>query len=44
MAAPSLLIIEENTYMSTKAAAKLWNLQPKTVSNYCKNNKIKNNK
>lgn len=42
MAAPALLIIDGNTYMSTKAAADLWNLQPKTVSDYCKNNKIKN--
>lgn len=42
MAAPALLVIDGNNYMSTKTAAKLWNLQPKTVSDYCKNNKIKN--
>lgn len=42
MAAPALLTIDGNTFMSTKAAANLWNLQPKTVSDYCKNNKIKN--
>lgn len=42
MSAPALLTIENHMYMSTKAAADLWGLHPKTVSNYCKSNKIIN--
>lgn len=41
MSAPALLVVDGNSYMSTKAAAQLWNLQTKTVSNYCKDGKIK---
>ena len=42
MSAPALLTIENHVYMSTKAAADLWGLHPKTVSDYCKTNKIIN--
>lgn len=41
MSVPAFLTIEGKHYMSTKTAANLWGLQPKTVSDYCKNNKIK---
>ena len=42
MSAQALLTIDGKCYMSTKAAAGKWNLQPKTVANYCKTDKIKN--
>ena len=42
MLAPALLVIDGNNYMSTKTAAELWGIHPKTVSNYCKDNRIKN--
>ena len=42
MSAPALLTVDGSNYMSTKTAAELWGLQRKTVSDYCKNNKIKN--
>ena len=42
MSAPAVLDIDGKKYMSTKAAAELWNLHHKTVSAYCKSDKIKN--
>lgn len=42
MIAPALLTIDGYNYMSTKTAANLWNLNSKTVSEYCNSGKIKN--
>lgn len=40
MSAQSLIEVDGNKYMSTKTAAELWGLSPRTVSDYCKNNRI----
>ena len=40
MSAQSLIEVEGNKYMSTKTAAELWGLSSRTVSDYCKNNRI----
>ena len=38
--ANSIIEINGKKYMSTKMAAKLWGLKPRTVAEYCRNNKI----
>lgn len=40
MSAQSLIEVDGNKYMSTKTAAELWGLSSRTVSGYCKNNRI----
>ena len=40
MSAQSLIEVDGNKYMSTKTAAELWGLSSRTVSDYCKNNRI----
>lgn len=40
MSAQSLIEVDGNKYMSTKTAAELWDLSSRTVSDYCKNNRI----
>lgn len=40
MSAQALIEVDGNKYMSTKTAAELWGLSSRTVSNYCKNNRI----
>ena len=42
MSAPSLITVDGHKYMSTKSAADLWDLSPKTISDYCKDDKIRN--
>lgn len=37
-----LISVDGKTFMSTKAAADLWGLKPKTVADYCNSNKIIN--
>ena len=40
MSSQALIEVDGNKYMSTKTAADLWSLSARTVSNYCKNNRI----
>ncbi|MBQ9949705.1 MAG: helix-turn-helix domain-containing protein [Clostridia bacterium] len=40
MSAQSLIEVDGNKYMSTKTAAELWGLSSRTVSDYCKKNRI----
>lgn len=42
MSISAIISIDGKKYMSAKAAADLWGLSPRTVSNYCKNNRIIN--
>jgi len=39
MSSQALIEVDGNKYMSTKTAADLWGLSPRTVSDYCKNNR-----
>lgn len=40
MSAQALIEVDGNKYMSTKTAAEFWGLSSRTVSDYCKNNRI----
>ena len=40
MSSQALIEVDGNKYMSTKTAADLWGLSPRTVSDHCKNNRI----
>ena len=42
MKSPRILMIDGKKYMSTQTAADLWGVKPRTVSGYCKNNRITN--
>jgi len=40
MRAQAILIVDGQKYMSTKTAADLWGISARTVSDYCKNDRI----
>lgn len=40
MKSPAIIEVEGVKYMSTNSAAILWDVKPRTVSDYCKNNRI----
>lgn len=42
MEAKRIIVVDNQKYMSTKTAADCWGLKPKTVADYCRNNRIKN--
>lgn len=42
MEAPRIITVDGKKYMSTKTAADIWRLKPRTVSDYCNSGKIIN--